>query len=247
MCVLAVNPAKVKPKAEYLENCYKNNRDGCGIAYMSDGKVTIDKGLWEMDDFIDRVHAVPEESAMLIHCRIATTGDVVSTDSESYGRAVLGKMIRELIGRDIGAGNKMALLTPQGNAYIINKKSGEEAGGVWYSNSSYKQRPSAFRYWDMHERIFGPSRNLLQDPLGLKAEDYNTPEFTYYERRAYVHELKTLYMGASNRFMLRDDELAEVVFDCCDYPCSMTCQYCERPKEECAAVELLNQNDKVPL
>lgn len=51
-----------------------------------------------------------------------------------------------LIASHIGSSNKFAFMNQQGETFIINKKSGVEHEGVWYSNT-YAWSPSRFGYY----------------------------------------------------------------------------------------------------
>jgi len=72
-----------------------------------------------------------------------------SSDTAEFCRLVLGPMLagvsasspalRFLIEETIGAGNKIAVLEPDGSAVIYNEGKGIWDGGVWYSNSGYRE------------------------------------------------------------------------------------------------------------
>jgi len=76
MCIaIFTKKGKVITK-EHLKNCFENNPDGAGMAYIERGKVHIKKGFFNFNDF----HSVYKEHAgktdMLVHCRIATSGGI---------------------------------------------------------------------------------------------------------------------------------------------------------------------------
>jgi Glutamine amidotransferases class-II len=45
---------------------------------------------------------------------------------------------RALVGQAVGSGNKLLIMDGRGPVFIINKQSGQEDKGSWYSNGSYK-------------------------------------------------------------------------------------------------------------
>jgi len=78
---------------------------------------------------------------------IASTED--SSDTAEFCRLVLRPLLakvradspalRFLIEETIGAGNKIAILEPDGSATIYNEGCGIWHGGVWFSNSGFKR------------------------------------------------------------------------------------------------------------
>jgi len=68
------------------------------------------------------------------------------SDSRYFAREVVGRLPADwqydtvlvgMVQRYIGAGNKIAMLWPNGASLILNEAGGKWAGGVWYSNTSY--------------------------------------------------------------------------------------------------------------
>lgn len=82
MCVIAIKPKGIDlPTAERLEKMWNSNKDGAGIAYVHEGKVYLEKGFMEKEDFDKRWAELNEEfdlKNMLvgIHMRVKTAGAV---------------------------------------------------------------------------------------------------------------------------------------------------------------------------
>ena len=56
MCVICAKPAGIEmPKDEYIEHMWFRNPDGAGLMYVVDGRVHIEKGFMEFDDFIEKL------------------------------------------------------------------------------------------------------------------------------------------------------------------------------------------------
>jgi predicted glutamine amidotransferase len=80
--------------------------------------------------------------------KVMPEGDM--TDSQYFGEQYVGgfsgkelsdRRIRRLMEAAIGAGNKMALLTPEGEFIHFNRDAGITYKGIWFSNASYKAAP----------------------------------------------------------------------------------------------------------
>ena len=76
MCIAIVKPQGKEITDSELENCYTRNPDGAGLAFAKDGKIYILKGIFNKKEFVDSVRKYEKvaEGAMLIHCRIGTSG-----------------------------------------------------------------------------------------------------------------------------------------------------------------------------
>lgn len=76
MCIAIVKPEGATITDEQLTNCFENNSDGAGIAFAQDNKLYLIKGIFKKDEFINKVRQVETiaQGAMLIHCRISTSG-----------------------------------------------------------------------------------------------------------------------------------------------------------------------------
>lgn len=81
MCVICHKPAKIKLKREVYENCFINNDDGAGIAYVKDDKLVVKKGFFQFDEFYKTEIEPNEELELLIHFRIASPGMVINADN----------------------------------------------------------------------------------------------------------------------------------------------------------------------
>jgi len=82
MCIIAAKASGVKlPTHEAFINMWYNNPDGAGLMYTKDGKVQIEKGFMEYEDFSTRLDELKQEidttaTPMVFHFRIATHGGV---------------------------------------------------------------------------------------------------------------------------------------------------------------------------
>ena len=76
MCIILTCEKFVRPSHETLETCFNNNPDGAGIMYCDDGSVVTEKGFMELADLEEAIADVPNDSRLVIHMRIATSGGV---------------------------------------------------------------------------------------------------------------------------------------------------------------------------
>ena len=82
MCIICAKAANTKlPTYENFMNMWYNNPDGAGLMYTKDGKVRIEKGFMEFEDFTTRLDELKQEidttaTPMVFHFRIATHGGV---------------------------------------------------------------------------------------------------------------------------------------------------------------------------
>ena len=76
MCIAILKTKDGNITDEQLLNCFDNNPDGAGIAYTKDNKIFIVKGIFDAKQFVDAYHKAEAEAdgAMLVHCRIGTSG-----------------------------------------------------------------------------------------------------------------------------------------------------------------------------
>ena len=73
MCIAIAKPLGKKLDQSVYRNCFSNNDDGAGFAYVKDGELFTAKGFFTFKDFWD--HFAPlEEYAGLIHFRVGTSG-----------------------------------------------------------------------------------------------------------------------------------------------------------------------------
>ena len=78
MCIAILKTKNGTITDEQLKNCYRRNKDGAGIAYTVNNKLIIEKGIFNMDEFVAAVRAAEQicDNNMLIHCRITTSGNI---------------------------------------------------------------------------------------------------------------------------------------------------------------------------
>lgn len=76
MCQAIVKPAGISIDKELLEQAWRDNPDGAGIAYRtSKGKVKITKGFFDYEDFL-AFYERYQHFDLLIHFRYATHGSI---------------------------------------------------------------------------------------------------------------------------------------------------------------------------
>ena len=78
MCIAILKTKNGKISDEYLRNSFNNNSDGAGIAYTKNGELFVVKGIFDIDEFVKKVREAEKiaDGAMLIHCRISTSGNI---------------------------------------------------------------------------------------------------------------------------------------------------------------------------
>ena len=76
MCIAIVKTKTGKITEQQLRTCFQNNPHGAGIAYSKDNLLYMIKGIFNEDAFVETYNKIEPiaEGAMLIHCRIATSG-----------------------------------------------------------------------------------------------------------------------------------------------------------------------------
>lgn len=86
MCIAIVKTKNGTITDEMLRNCFKNNPDGAGIAYIKDNQLYVIKGIFNEDEFVTTVRKAESETdkPMLIHCRISTSGLVDVDNSHPH-------------------------------------------------------------------------------------------------------------------------------------------------------------------
>lgn len=92
MCIIvAKEKGKELPFKKTLKRCFENNSDGCGLMYVRDGKVVIDKGYMTFGDFYKRLKALKREfgndlkdKALVMHFRIGTAGRNSAENTHPY-------------------------------------------------------------------------------------------------------------------------------------------------------------------
>lgn len=107
MCIAIVTKAGATCTDTTIRAAASANKDGGGLAYVKDGKVVIEKGFMKVDDFLTKYHELQEQGVhldnpMLIHFRIATTGEVGPANCHPFA---------------VGAGDGDAALIHNGSFY----------------------------------------------------------------------------------------------------------------------------------
>lgn len=78
MCIILTCEANVRPSYDLVEGCFMSNPDGAGIMWCEHGKVQTSKGFRTTRALMDAIDAVPNESRLVIHMRIATSGGITT-------------------------------------------------------------------------------------------------------------------------------------------------------------------------
>ena len=86
MCIAIVKTKDGNITDRQLRNCFDSNPDGAGIAYSSNGVLWIVKGIFTADELVEQYHKAEElaDGAMLVHCRISTSGKVDRTNCHPH-------------------------------------------------------------------------------------------------------------------------------------------------------------------
>ena len=80
MCIIVGKRKGIElPTKQILENCFDNNSDGSGLAYVKNRKVVIEKGFMTFEAFYKRLMELNKQfdlknKALLMHFRITTHG-----------------------------------------------------------------------------------------------------------------------------------------------------------------------------
>lgn len=84
MCYLLFKPAGQSIDLTWLENAYANgNQDGCGLAYVRNGKSYIYKTL-DVNDYLAQCARVPDTVNAVFHLRMASTGEVCKSNCHPF-------------------------------------------------------------------------------------------------------------------------------------------------------------------
>lgn len=73
MCILLFKPQGKKLDKDIYQNCYTNNDDGAGFAYLKDNKIFTVKGFFSFGEFWENFEPL-EEYAQIVHFRVGTSG-----------------------------------------------------------------------------------------------------------------------------------------------------------------------------
>lgn len=76
MCIILTCDRNVRPDHDLIETCFWNNPDGAGIMWVEDGRVQTSKGFMDERSLERAIDAVPTDSPLVIHMRIATSGGI---------------------------------------------------------------------------------------------------------------------------------------------------------------------------
>ncbi|MGN1201320.1 MAG: hypothetical protein ACI4R8_03600 [Candidatus Caccovivens sp.] len=110
MCIIAVKPKGVEtPSKEILNNMYRANPDGAGVAFNKNGMLFIVKGLMTFNEFWKICQEIPKESAAIYHARIQTSGGVCKELTHPF-----------LLNEDIEEQRKTFIKTTRGEAVAHN-------------------------------------------------------------------------------------------------------------------------------
>ena len=76
MCIAILKTKKGIITDSALRNSFISNPDGSGIAYTVNNQLIIEKGIFDIDEFVNAVRKAEKicDNNMLIHCRIGTSG-----------------------------------------------------------------------------------------------------------------------------------------------------------------------------
>lgn len=75
MCLAIYKPKGIQISKAYLHNGYIENKDACGFAFASKGRIECYKGFKSFSEFWKAFRVFQSKYAMLIHFRFATHGD----------------------------------------------------------------------------------------------------------------------------------------------------------------------------
>jgi len=78
MCIIAYKPKGATLLKSVLKTCYKNNGDGCGIAYPDDKgeSMIVQRGMFSFKELWKMYRDIPKEKPILLHFRIGTSGEI---------------------------------------------------------------------------------------------------------------------------------------------------------------------------
>ena len=74
MCIILACKPGCRPTSDVLENCWYSNPDGAGAMWCEGGKVRISKGYMRFRDVQSLMGEIPDESPLVLHFRIGTSG-----------------------------------------------------------------------------------------------------------------------------------------------------------------------------
>jgi hypothetical protein len=84
MCIIACKEAGVRwPSRKIMRNCYDNNTDGAGIAWLGKDGFHIEKGYFGWKSLWRDLRAL-EEYPVMVHCRLATHGSIKAENCHPF-------------------------------------------------------------------------------------------------------------------------------------------------------------------
>jgi hypothetical protein len=83
VCIIIYKPAEITLFPETIKNAFLNNPDGGGFSYLEDGKLTISKGFWTSDAFLE-AYTPHEKKQAVLHFRIKTHGSYAETNCHPF-------------------------------------------------------------------------------------------------------------------------------------------------------------------
>ena len=133
MCIAILKQKEKTIDKDLLKTCSENNRDGCGFAYVDNGKIIIKKFM-EFEKFWEEYSKVQDNHTMLIHFRIATHGKVELSNCHPF--KLNNKMAIIHNGIISGYGSKTENLSDTKD--FINKVIGNITYKIW-KNPSFRE------------------------------------------------------------------------------------------------------------
>lgn len=99
MCIIIAKGAGIPaPSLEIFERAWDNNPDGAGIAFQYGGRVQIEKGFMDKEEFLKNVLQMGDVTKMRVvyHLRIATHGSVSPGNTHPFPVSAKDKDLRAL-------------------------------------------------------------------------------------------------------------------------------------------------------
>lgn len=90
MCIICIKPTNTEmPSKRTIQTMWNRNPDGAGFMFPKDGKVHIEKGFMELDDFMDALQEANIENdfkalPLVMHFRISTHGGVIPGNTHPF-------------------------------------------------------------------------------------------------------------------------------------------------------------------
>ena len=83
MCIIIYKPQGIKLFDDTLKNCFENNEDGAGFAYVENEQIHLQKGFFTLAEFMEAYDPHKTKQAV-IHFRIRTHGDYEATNCHPF-------------------------------------------------------------------------------------------------------------------------------------------------------------------